>query len=260
MALGKSPAIVIGGFPIGESDRVVSFFSRDFGKVRGVAKGARRMTSRFGSALELLTLGTLVFFDSGRSELVRVDHFDILRPFDRVRDHLDRLGEGAWMVECLTRLTPDRDPQPPLYGLLARALGSLESGVRPPRVAVAFGVRCIGLLGHRLRTDACVHCGRRWAAERASVPVDVDGGGIVCASCAGPGRDVVTVAGSAIVALRRLSTGSWAEAVTVPIGRAETEVRAVLDTHIARLSGQAIRSTRFLRELGRLSPIPGGAR
>ena len=91
--LGKTAAVVIGSFPLGESDRVVTFYSRDFGKIRGVAKSARRMRSRFGSALELCTLGELVFFDSGRSELVRIDHFDITRPFDRVREDLDRLTQ-----------------------------------------------------------------------------------------------------------------------------------------------------------------------
>ena len=109
MALGKTPAVVIGSFPLAESDRIVTFFSRDFGKVRGVARAARRMRSRFGSALELLTLGDLIFFDGGRSDLVHVDHFDIVRPFERVRGDLERLGQAAWMVECVARLTAERD-------------------------------------------------------------------------------------------------------------------------------------------------------
>jgi len=107
--LGKTAAVVIGSFPLGESDRIVTFYSRDFGKIRGVAKSARRMRSRFGSALELCTLGELVFFDGGRSELVRIDHFDITRPFDRVREDLDRLAQAAWMIECVARLTGERD-------------------------------------------------------------------------------------------------------------------------------------------------------
>jgi len=93
MGLGRSAAVVIGSFPLGESDRVVTFFSRDFGRLRGVAKAARRLKSRFGGSLELFTLGQLVFFDTGRSELVRVDHFDVTRPFASVREDLGRLGE-----------------------------------------------------------------------------------------------------------------------------------------------------------------------
>ena len=87
--LGKTAAVVIGSFPLGESDRLVTFYSRDFGKIRGVAKSARRMRSRFGSALELCTLGELVFFDGGRGDLVQVDRFPIdARPatFRALRD------------------------------------------------------------------------------------------------------------------------------------------------------------------------------
>src|SRR6266480_6342230 len=99
MALGRSAAVVIGSFPLGESDRVVTFYTRDFGKVRGVAKASRRIRSRFSGALELFTLGELVFFDGGRSELVQVDHFDIVRPFAHLREDLERLGRAAWIVE-----------------------------------------------------------------------------------------------------------------------------------------------------------------
>src|SRR5262247_969625 len=132
MPLGKSRAVVIGSLPLGGSDRIVSFFSREFGKIRGVARAARRMRSRFGGALELLTLGELVFFDSGRSELVQVDHFDIVHPFEGVRGDLERLGQAAWMVECVARLTADRDPSATLFGLLVRALHGVETG-DPPR-------------------------------------------------------------------------------------------------------------------------------
>src|SRR5262249_34622225 len=99
MALGRSAAVVIGSFDLGESDRVVTFYAREHGKVRGVAKASRRMRSRFGGALELFTLGELVVFDTGRSELVRVDHFDVLEPFASLRAHLARLGQAAGSVE-----------------------------------------------------------------------------------------------------------------------------------------------------------------
>src|SRR2546425_1025312 len=127
MGLGKSAAVVIGSFPLGESDRLVTFYSRDFGKIRGVAKAARRMRSRFGSALELCTLGELVFFDTGRSELVRIDHFDITRPFNRLRENLETLAQAAWIVECMARLTAERDRH------VARLCGGRRRGrCRPP--------------------------------------------------------------------------------------------------------------------------------
>jgi DNA repair protein RecO (recombination protein O) len=135
MALHRTQGIVIGRRALGESDRLVDFYTRDYGRVRGVAKSARQTRSRFGSALELFTLGELSFFDTGRSELVRVDHFDIAHPFVRVRENLERLGQGAWVVEC-DRLTAPR-PAAALFGLALRSSPCPRCGARPQRVATA---------------------------------------------------------------------------------------------------------------------------
>jgi DNA repair protein RecO (recombination protein O) len=252
MGLGSSAAVVIGSFPLGESDRVVTFFSREHGRLRGVAKAARRIRSRFGGALELFTLGQLVFFDTGRSELVRIDHFDVTRPFAALRSDLDVLGEAAWIVEVVARTTGERDRQPALYGLLVRALQAMETSPRPARVAVCFGVRCLDVLGHRPRLDGCAECGRAYPFPRPALAEE----GLVCESCR-PARDAVPVAPATVAAFARLRSARWEDAVAAPVGRAGPELRAVLDTHLSRLIGQPTRSGRFIRELRRLEQTPG---
>ena len=253
MGLGRSAAVVIGSFPLGESDRVVTFFSRDVGRVRGVARAARRMRSRFGGSLELFTLGELVFFDTGRSDLVRIDHFDVTHPFAALRERLDTLGEAAWVVEIVARTTGERDRQPALYGLLVRALRALETAPRPARVAVCFGVRCLDVLGHRPRLDRCVECGRTYPFPRPALGE----GGVVCDGCQS-GADAVPVGPATVAAMERLRSARWEDAVATPVGRAGPELRALLDTHLSRLIGQPTRSGRFLRELQRLEPTSGG--
>jgi DNA repair protein RecO (recombination protein O) len=260
MGLEKTTAVVIGTFPLGESDRVVTFFSRDFGKVRGVARAARRMRSRFTGALELFTAGHLVFFDSGRSDLVTVDHFDIVHPFDGVRDRLERLGQAAWVVECVGRLTAERDPNAAVYGLLLRALRSVEAGTRPDRVAVVFGLRCVDALGHRLRIDVCIACGRRGLLDRAPLALDVDAGGVRCAACAAVADALLPVAPATLGVLRQLRGMAWDEAISAPLGRAERELRDILDVQVSHLAGHPVRASRFIREVARLSTDPGGPR
>jgi DNA repair protein RecO (recombination protein O) len=259
MALGKATAVVIGSFPLGESDRVVTFFSRERGKLRGVAKAARRLRSRFGGALELFTLGHLVFFDTGRSDLVRVDHFDVIHPFNHVREDLERLGQAAWVVECVGRLTADRDPNPAVYGLLLRALKSMELGVPPRRVAIVFGLRCVEALGHRLRIDGCVLCGRRRPADRGPVAIDVEAGGTVCAGCAAaPGADLLQVDAGSLAHLRRVRSLGWEQATGSRLGAAGRDLHALLERQIGGLIGQSTRAARFVREVERFSPTSGG--
>ena len=255
MSLHKTQGIVMGRRALGESDRIVEFYTRDHGRLRGVAKSARRTRSRFGSALELFTLGELVFFDTGRRELVRVDHFDIVHPFVRVREHLERLGQGAWVVECLTRLTADRDPQPALFGLALRSLRALDAGARPQRVATCFALRAVDLLGHRPRIDRCVDCGRPYPFPGASL--DVGAGGLLCAGC-GPGSDALDLSGAAVGLLKRLRALGWEEGIRLPLASdLDVELTATVEGMMGRLIGSLPRSSRFLAQTRRsLVPQP----
>ena len=255
MPLERTDAIVIGRRPLGESDRLVSFYTRDFGRVTGVARAARRPRSRFGSALELLTLGHLVFFDTGRSALLRLDHFDIAHPFTRLREDLERLGHAAWMVECVARMTPEHDPQPPLYALLVRALRAAEGAERPGQIAIGFGIRCIALLGHHPRLDACLGCGR--AYPFAPAYLDAFAGGLVCGSCEREAAAPLPISPAAIRAFERVAGG---EPTSRSLGRTEAELAPLIDGYVSRLIGHPTRTPRFLREVRRLSDAPGGYR
>ncbi len=261
MALHKTQALVIGRRGLGESDRLVEFYTGDFGKLRGVARAARRPRSRFGSALEPFTLGELIFFDTGRSELVRVDHFDILHPFRALHESLDRLGRAAWTVECVARLSADRDPHPALFRFLVRALRALEPSSRPAWVSACFGARAVDLLGHRPRTDRCVSCGRHWPFPQAAL--DVVAGGLVCGRCR-PGADAMPVSAAAVTTLKRLRELRWDETLRLPVAPLlEGEVCLIIDGVIARLAGQMPRSSRFIAQLQRplsrvAEPAPAG--
>jgi DNA repair protein RecO (recombination protein O) len=249
MALHRTQALVIGRRGLGESDRLVEFYARDFGKLRGVARSARRPRSRFGSALEPFTLGELIFFETGRSELVRVDHFDILHAFRALHESLERLGRAAWTVECVTRLSADRDPHPALFRFLVRALRALETSSRPAWVSACFAARTVDLLGHRPRTDRCVHCGRLWPFPQAAL--DVAAGGLVCGRCR-PGADVMPLSGAAVATLTRLRDLRWEETLRVPLAPLlEGEVCLIIEGVIARLAGQVPRASRFLAQMRR---------
>jgi DNA repair protein RecO (recombination protein O) len=262
MALHRTRAVVLGRRPLGENDRLVEFYTRDLGRLRGVAQGARRPRSRFGSALEPFTHGELVFFESPRSELIRINLFDIIEPFLRVREHLDRLGRGAWAMECLARLSAERDPQPALYRLLVRSLRALEAGRSPGRVAACFALRAVDLLGHRPRMDRCVGCGRPYPFPGAAL--DAEAGGLLCRACAGP--QGLQVSGSLVGAVRRLRDGGWEDGLRLPLSRPlEGELALVLEAIVTRLMGHAPRASRFLAQTGRSlaaaePPGPPGAR
>jgi DNA repair protein RecO (recombination protein O) len=252
MGLDKTQAVVIGRRGLGESDRLVTFYSRQFGKIHGVARAARRPRSRFGSALEPFTLGELVFFDTGRSDLLRVDHFDIVEPFTRIREDLERFAHASWIIECVTRLTAEHDRHSALWGLLVRGLRAVAGPGRPSFAAVCFSVRCVDLLGHGLRLDRCVGCGRMAPFPRARL--DLDAGGLICTDCEREASSALPISAAALAALERLRALRWEEALALPLDRTEPELSAILDAHVSRLIGQPTRTPRFVRELRRIAP------
>jgi DNA repair protein RecO (recombination protein O) len=203
----------------------------------------------------LFSQGELLFFETERSQLVRVDHFDLQRPFLAVREELERLGQGAWVVECLGRLTAERDPHAALYGLLLRALRALETIRRPERATLAFTLRTVDLLGHRLRLDRCLECGR--PADTAP-RLDFSAGGLLCGACARGTADSIALSGQALGALRRLRTLAWDDLLATPLSRpVEAEITSTLEAHVNRLMGHPLRTARFLVQTRRHLVRPG---
>ena len=261
MALHRTQALVTGRRGLGESDRLVDFYARDFGKLRGVARSARRPRSRFGSALEPFTLGELIFFDTGRSELVRVDHFDIVHPFRALHESLERLGRAAWTVECVTRLSADRDPHPALFRLLVHALRALES--RPARRGSPPALpRAPWTSSGTVRGPTGASCAVGPHPFPSAV-LDVAAGGLLCGRCRS-GADALPLSGAALAAFKRLRELRWEESLRLSLAPLlEAEVTVVIEGVIARLAGQMPRSTRFLtqvrRSLSRVAePAPSG--
>ena len=243
MGVEKTEAIVIGSWPLGESDLIVAFYTRAHGKLRGVAKAARRPRSRFCGSLELFTHGSLVFFEKETTDLVRINSFDVLRPYEALREDLARIGCGAWMVECLSRLTPDRDPSPALFVLLLDGFRHLAEGSDPARALPLYALRLLDLLGHRPQLARCLGCRRAPVAPARFEPAM---GGILCRRCADPGRGIV-LRGPTLTALQRLQQLSWADDQRLRLTTAQRdEAQAVVQEYVTYLVGQPSRSLRFL--------------
>jgi DNA repair protein RecO (recombination protein O) len=242
MPLFRTPAVVLRARDLGEHDRLVSLYSRDLGRFTAVARGARRLRSRFGGALELFTWGEAVGFEREGRDLLRLDHFDIQRSFRGLREDLERIGHGARVIEAIVRLTAERDPQPSAFALLTRTLRELERA-RPARVQLAFALRFLDLTGHRPRLDRCAGCGRPVGTD--GIAFDPGEGGVRCDGCRVP--EAVAVSARALGALRGLQAAAWEARLEARIpAPVEAEAATVLDGYISALSGSALRTPRFL--------------
>jgi DNA repair protein RecO (recombination protein O) len=238
----RAEGILLHAWDLGEHDRLVMLYTKEHGRLAAVARGARRLRSRFAGALELFTWGDAVGFEREGRALVRLDHFDIRRPFRKLREDLECLGQGARMVEAVTRLTGERDAQPACFALLLRGLRALDAGAAPARVQLAFVLRLLDLLGHRPRLDQCGRCGRPVTTE--GVAFDPVEGSVVCGRCRGR---LALLAPAVAGALRGLQSAAWEARLAARLAPAtETAAAAVLDDYLQVLVGAPLRAPRFL--------------
>ena len=113
-----SEAVVLRTWPVHEADLIVCFFTRNYGKMRGVAKSALKSRKRFGGALEPMTVARAWFAERPRQELVRLDRLEIVRsPLSAPVDHL-RMAVLSFFAEVIDEALPDHDPQETVFRLL----------------------------------------------------------------------------------------------------------------------------------------------
>src|SRR5918996_580534 len=174
MPLYKEQGIVLRSMKLGEADKILTILTQGSGKVRAVAKGLRRTTSRFGGRLEPLTHVSLMLY-RGRN-LDTVTQCEILHPFRTVRSDFERIAAGETMVEAVDKVAEEHERNVRLFLLLLAGLRSLEAQPRDPAaVAESFLLKLLSLSGFHPSLTACAVCGRPEPERFASGQ-----GGAVC--------------------------------------------------------------------------------
>jgi DNA repair protein RecO (recombination protein O) len=133
MSVLTSEAVILRTWPVHESDLLVSFFTRDYGRLKGMAKAALKSRKRFGGALEPMTLARAWFAERPRQELVRLDQLEILRsPLSTPVDQT-RMAVLSFYAEVIDEALPERDPQATVFRLVASVLEQTNAAGSDPR-------------------------------------------------------------------------------------------------------------------------------
>jgi DNA repair protein RecO (recombination protein O) len=181
MPLDQTEAIVLRSFNVGDQDKIVVFFSRDKGLLRGVAKGARKFGNRFGSSLEPLSLINIFYYEKERKDLVTVSQADLIESFFEVhRDYRSSCTLG-YFAELVEEFFPSRASEDLVFRLLLSILraikdkGDLEL---LSRYFEAWFLQINGLLPDFRRCKKC----RKPLSEAGWLSPRMDG--VYCANCA----------------------------------------------------------------------------
>lgn len=175
----RAAAIVLRRINIGETDRIVTLYTREKGKLSSIAKGARRHLSKLAGATELFTYGRY-FLASGR-ELDIITQTEVKESFPGIRKDLNRIAHATYICEMVNAFVEEREANYGIFDTLLSALYLLESEVDPEVVARYFELNLMSLMGYRPELDQCIRCDVHPAG--AGIYFSPSMGGRVCKEC-----------------------------------------------------------------------------
>lgn len=183
----KEQGIVLRSIKLGEADKIVTILTQGSGKVRGVAKGIRKTTSRFGGRLEPFTHVNLMLY-RGRGSLDTITQAEILAPHRAIRDDLALFAAAETMVEATDKVAQEHERNLRLAMLLLSGLRALEARPSDPAaVAESFVLKLLSLSGFHPSLSACAVCG-----SPSPMLFSAGLGGAVCDDDAEPGTAPVS--------------------------------------------------------------------
>jgi DNA repair protein RecO (recombination protein O) len=223
-------AVVLRTYKSGEADRVVVLWTRQHGKLRVLAKGARKTSSRLGATLETLAYVTVDLVKT-RGEFYIARHVQHKERLATLRSSYSRISAGYAVVEAVDAIPSDGVPDEAIFDLLVRVLVTLDDeSFDPTLVPSSFYFRLLALDGSEPVVDVCVNCGR----PGPLVAFDAQIGGTLCDEC----RQGVALSNDALVLIRRVVGGDLANVLreTNPPGAGEVTAVAqeAIEVHFGR--------------------------
>lgn len=243
-----SAAIVLRSWPFGESDKIVSFLTAEYGKVTGIAKGAKRSRRRFVNSLEPFSLVQLSFQDRPQRSLAFIDACELLRPLKVLTTSLERIAYASYIVEIADVLVGEREENRPLFEHLKEGLFWLEERGPSQSFLAFFELKLLRLVGYQPGLEWCRRCGSaRTMASRGIWRFSVRDGGILCASCSTFRKEAIPLSGETLDALVEMqkATVFLSHHLLIPYSTLK-QGRSVLRRFIEFQTSKELKSAPFL--------------
>ena len=181
MPLYRTRGIVLRSFNLSETDKLVTFMTERYGKIKCVAKAARKIKSRLIGSLEPMSYVHLIYFGKENQQLHRLNQADIILSFQTVREDFLKLYTGIYMNELVDCMAPEGHQEVNIFNLLLDSLGALQSQTNLEPLCRMFEIRLLSLSGYRPELNQCTIC--RSKSVDGWIRFSYNRRGIVCATC-----------------------------------------------------------------------------
>jgi DNA repair protein RecO (recombination protein O) len=237
MSAEKATGLVVRTYDWSETSRIAVIWTREFGKVRVLAKGGRRLKSNFEVALDLLTVCSIVLYRKSSGGLDLLTEARVEERFAGLRRDLRAMYGGYYIAELLGEGTQEYDPHPALFELTLDTLRKLSGGGNAAALIAAYELGWLGELGLRPVLDRCAVCQTQVLPEGPLVFSPI-AGGVVCPNCAPTQKDRRAMTRETRNALDELAAGE--------LPAIAPELRQLLGHYVSTVLGKRPRLLSYL--------------
>lgn len=202
----KTEGIVLKTFDFRETSRIAVFFTKDYGKVKGVLKGIRKDPRKFGSHLDKFSVNDIVYYQYLRSDLHLISHCDLKQYFFVLREDYRRNMAAQYALELIDIIMAAEQSGAKIYRLLLDYLGALETVRDIDKLVHVFQIKILLLSGFRPHIDACVKCGKK---VEGKAYFSLRSGGLVCAHCPSTETVLTPVSRGTIASVLHIEQSPW---------------------------------------------------
>lgn len=224
----KSEAVVLRTMKYRDTSRIVTFYTREFGKLGGIVKGARDAKNKYGSSLQPTSHVSLVVYKKAGRDLQTVTQCDLLKSFRHVHEDLDKMAAGMTMIELVNIIAHEEEENIPLFTLLVDSLAAVNHATKHPLALLYnFEIRLAGILGFQPLFNSCISCHERIVGEK--VIYHLMKGGPVCRNCPSVPGQTMTVLYRTLKLLQKISEAeTFDELPEIEAGPASKEIDSLL--------------------------------
>ena len=240
----STEGIVLRTFDFRETSRIATFFTRDCGKIKGILKGIRADSRKFGSSIDQFSVNGLVYYEYLRSDLHLISQCDLKQFYFSVRQDYKRNIAANYMLELVDTVMPLEHPNKRVYQLMLEYLSSLETARDIDKLVHIFQIKILLLSGFRPHIDACVKC-RKKVENKARFSLRT--GGLICSECPTSETDFTMISKGTIASMLHIEQSDWSKSLRLGLtNTARKELKYLLNTFLVYHLGRKIRSAKYL--------------
>ena len=240
----QTEGIVIKSFDFRETSRIATFFTKNYGKVKGVLKGIRKDTKKFGSHVDKFTINDIVYYQYQRSDLHLISQCDLKHFFLSIQQDYQRNMAANYMLELVDIIMPAEEANTDIYQLMVDYLTTLESTGDIEKLVRIFQIKILLHSGFSPHLDSCVKCGRK-AEGRARF--SQSSGGLICPRCPAIGNSFTLISPGTISSILHIEKSPWRQCLRLGLtSTSQRETKFILNNFLVYHLEKTIKTARFL--------------